>query len=54
MINRITKYFIICFAIAISVGCKEAYRYPCQDPDRAKEHECSPKMCEVTRLCPKK
>lgn len=54
MIKQITKYLIICFGIVLSVGCKEAYRYPCQDPENLKNHECSPKMCEVTRLCPKK
>ena len=54
MSKRFTKYLIICFGIALVVGCKEGYRYPCQDPEHAKDHECSPKICEVTRLCPKK
>ena len=51
---KITKYIIVCFSLFLIIGCKESYRYPCQDPEKEKDPQCTPHMCEVTRLCPKR
>jgi hypothetical protein len=33
-------------------GCKQKYRYPCQDPENWSSAECQKPLCEVHRDCP--
>ena len=42
------------FLLALSctlVGCKDSYRYPCQDPDNFGKEECQRPKCEVQGYC---
>jgi hypothetical protein len=34
------------------VGCKDQYRYPCQNPDNFHKPECQKPKCLFTQQCP--
>jgi len=50
---KITKYIVLILSIFAFIGCKEIYRYPCQNPANKNSTQCKPEICEVTRTCPK-
>ena len=42
------------FLLALSctlVGCSDAYRYPCQDPENKDKAECNRPACEIDGMC---
>lgn len=43
---------ILCLPVVIAAGCKERYRYPCQDPANWDQAMCQKPLCEVHRQCP--
>ena len=43
---------VLCIPIVIAAGCKERYRYPCQDPKNWETEQCKKPLCEVHRQCP--
>jgi hypothetical protein len=43
------KYLLI---LLLLTGCKDVYRYKCQDPDRFTEPECQKPRCLFTQTCP--
>lgn len=43
---------VLTLPVLIAAGCKQKYRYPCQDPDNWKSAECQKPLCEVHRECP--
>jgi hypothetical protein len=43
---------ILCLPVVIAAGCKERYRYPCQDPKNWETEQCKKPLCEVHRQCP--
>jgi hypothetical protein len=45
------KYLIV-IALLMLTGCKDVYRYKCQDPDRFTEPECQKPRCLFTQTCP--
>lgn len=44
------KYLLL--ALILLTGCKDVYRYKCQDPDRFTEAECQKPRCLFTQTCP--
>jgi hypothetical protein len=38
--------------VLIAAGCKERYRYPCQNPANWDQPQCQKPLCEVHRQCP--
>jgi hypothetical protein len=45
------KYLIVCIAFML-YGCKDVYRYKCQDPDQFTAPECQKPRCLFTQTCP--
>lgn len=45
------KYAALLLLIAL-VGCKEGYRYPCQDPSNWQEQYCKKPYCSANGTCP--
>jgi hypothetical protein len=45
------KYLIVCIAFML-YGCKDVYRYKCQDPDQFTAPECQKPKCLFTQQCP--
>ena len=43
------RYFILILLLA---GCKDVYRYPCQNPDNFHALECQKPKCLFTQQCP--
>ena len=43
------KYLLL---LLLLTGCKDVYRYKCQDPDRFTEPECQKPRCLFTQTCP--
>lgn len=43
---------ILCLPVVIAAGCKERYRYPCQDPANWETAQCQKPLCEIHRQCP--
>jgi hypothetical protein len=43
------KYLLLLLLIT---GCKDVYRYKCQDPDRFTEPDCQKPRCLFTQTCP--
>ena len=35
------------------LGCRDTYRYPCQDPSNWGKAECEPPACEASGVCTK-
>jgi hypothetical protein len=52
--NQYVKIAIAALALSAvyMTGCKQKYRYPCQDPENWKAAECQKPVCEVHRDCP--
>ena len=44
---KFAAFFIFCF-----VGCKDTYRYICQNPDNFELKECQKPRCLFTQTCP--
>lgn len=44
--------YIIFAMIALLVGCKDTYRYPCQNPDNFYKPDCQKPKCLFTQMCP--
>jgi hypothetical protein len=40
------------FIILLLTGCKDVYRYKCQDPDHFVDSECQKPRCLFTQTCP--
>jgi hypothetical protein len=38
--------------LALLTGCKDVYRYPCQNPDNFYKKECQKPRCLFTQDCP--
>ena len=53
--SRTVWYTIVFACVLILVllvsGCKEAYRYPCQDPANHNSKECKSPVCEADETC---
>lgn len=45
------KYLLIFIAVML-YGCKDVYRYPCQNPDNFYKPECQKPKCLFTQMCP--
>jgi len=45
------KYLLIFIAFLLS-GCKDVYRYPCQNPDNFHLEQCQKPKCLFTQMCP--
>lgn len=43
------RYLIL---IILLTGCKDVYRYPCQNPDNFYAAECQKPKCLFTQQCP--
>ena len=39
-------------ALLLLAGCRDAYRYPCQNPDNFYKKECQRPRCQFTQDCP--
>jgi hypothetical protein len=46
------KLLIVLLPIFLIVGCKQQYRYPCQDFNNWNKPICQKPYCEVHRECP--
>lgn len=46
------KYLLVFTLIALLGGCKDTYRYPCQNPDNFHAKECQKPKCLFTQQCP--
>jgi len=46
------KYLFVFGLIALLAGCKDTYRYPCQNPDNFTAEECQKPKCLFTQQCP--
>ena len=44
--------YVIAIALLVLTGCKDVYRYKCQDPDKFTEPECQKPRCLFTQTCP--
>jgi hypothetical protein len=38
--------------LLLLAGCKDVYRYPCQNPDNFYKAECQKPKCLFTQMCP--
>ena len=50
-----TKIFIagvVLLAIGLLTGCRDTYRYPCQNVENWDKPECQRPLCEVHKQCP--
>jgi hypothetical protein len=43
---------IVSLSIVLLAGCKDVYRYPCQNPDNFYKEECQKPKCLFTQQCP--
>jgi hypothetical protein len=43
------KYLLL---LLLLTGCKDVYRYKCQDPDKFADLECQKPRCLFTQTCP--
>ena len=43
------KYLLL---VLLLTGCKDVYRYPCQNPDNFYKPECQKPKCLFTQMCP--
>jgi hypothetical protein len=46
------KKWILCLAPLFLIGCSEAYRYPCQDPENWDKKICQKPYCSANGTCP--
>ena len=48
----LTVMFVIAlFLLLVTIGCSDAYRYPCQDPANRTSKECKPPDCYADETC---
>jgi hypothetical protein len=40
------------FLVLLLTGCKDVYRYPCQNPDNFHLEQCQKPKCLFTQMCP--
>ena len=40
------------FLVLLLTGCKDVYRYPCQNPDNFHAEQCQKPKCQFTQQCP--
>ena len=45
------KWFLLPLAALALIGCKDRYRYDCQDPDNWKVEECQKPKCVASGYC---
>ena len=38
--------------LLVLTGCKDVYRYPCQNPDNFHAEQCQKPKCQFTQQCP--
>jgi len=38
--------------LLLLTGCKDVYRYPCQNPDNFQLEQCQKPKCQFTQQCP--
>ena len=43
------KYILV---LLLLTGCKDVYRYKCQDPERFADADCQKPRCLFTQTCP--
>jgi len=43
------RYLIL---LLLLTGCKDVYRYPCQNPDNFHLEQCQKPKCLFTQMCP--
>lgn len=46
------KLLLVAFVAVLAVGCKDQFRYPCQDPKNWDKDFCKPPICIADRTCP--
>jgi hypothetical protein len=50
------RWILLCASLVAAVfllsGCKDTYRYPCQNPDNFYAKECQKPKCQFTQQCP--
>ena len=44
------KYLLL--SVLLLAGCKDVYRYPCQNPDNFHTEPCQKPKCLFTQQCP--
>lgn len=42
----------VIFLVLLLTGCKDVYRYPCQNPDNFGLEQCQKPKCLFTQQCP--
>jgi hypothetical protein len=45
------KHFLLLFAFLALMGCKDRYRYDCQDPENWQEEICKKPKCIAMGYC---
>jgi hypothetical protein len=45
------KYIFLILVLFLT-GCKDVYRYPCQNPDNFHLEQCQKPKCLFTQMCP--
>ena len=45
------KWFLLPLAALARIGCKDRFRYDCQDPDNWKVEECQKPKCVASGYC---
>ena len=40
------------FCMGLLSGCRDSYRYPCQDPTNWESADCKPPICTASGTCP--
>lgn len=43
---------LLLLAVLAIAGCKDRYRYPCQNPDNFAHPDCQKPKCLFTQMCP--
>jgi hypothetical protein len=44
--------YIFLISVLFLTGCKDVYRYPCQNPDNFHLEQCQKPKCLFTQMCP--
>jgi hypothetical protein len=44
--------YIFLISVLFLTGCKDDYRYPCQNPDNFHLEQCQKPKCLFTQMCP--
>ena len=43
---------VLALPVFLITGCKQHYRYPCQNPANWDSYQCQKPVCEIHRQCP--